>query len=242
MTPQKVRADYGIDAPGVIRNLFIAGVVGIILGWFLPSPRVFGHHLPSNSIFLVWGIWTVATSVFMVLYAKIGKLRHMERMLNMVAWKGNEVVLDIGTGRGLLMIGAAKRLSSGKSYGIDIWNAEDLSDNTKENALRNIDLEGVKSKAELRCEDAREMSFPDAFFDVILSNLCVHNIYDPEGRAKACSEIARVLKPGGVALISDFRHTAEYETALNAAGLHSSRSRPFLLDTFPPLRIVKAIK
>ena len=32
--------------------------------------------------------------------------------------------------------------------------------------------------------------------------LCLHNIYDASGRATACREITRVLKPGSVAIIS----------------------------------------
>jgi arsenite methyltransferase len=39
-------------------------------------------------------------------------------MLNIISWTGNEQVLDIGTGKGLLMIGAAKRLITGKSTGL----------------------------------------------------------------------------------------------------------------------------
>jgi len=34
-------------------------------------------------------------------------------------------VLDVGCGRGLLLIGAARRLTTGKAVGVDIWQAED---------------------------------------------------------------------------------------------------------------------
>jgi arsenite methyltransferase len=37
-----------------------------------------------------------------------------------------ENVLDVGTGQGLLMNGAAKHLTTGKSIGIDIWISKDL--------------------------------------------------------------------------------------------------------------------
>ena len=37
-------------------------------------------------------------------------------------------------------------------------------------------------------------AFADNYFDVILSNLCIHNIKDKEGRQKACAEIHRLLK------------------------------------------------
>ena len=68
----------------------------------------------------------------MILYSKFGKFRHRDRMLKMVNWKGDEIVLDVGTGRGLMMIGAARKLTSGKSVGIDIWSKKDLSGNSME--------------------------------------------------------------------------------------------------------------
>ena len=86
------------------------------------------------------------------------------------------------------------------------------------------------------------MSFPDNSFGVILSNLCLHNIYDKPTRLKACNEIARVLKPGGVAIISDFKHTREYAGALRKAGLRVERKTPNFLTTYPPLRILLAYK
>lgn len=237
------KADYGIDAPGVIRNFFLIGVAGAVAGWFLPSFSIAGYTITFvGSTLFWWSLVNIASSVFMILYARHGKFKHRDRMLDMISWKGGETVLDIGTGRGLLMIGAAKRLTTGRSIGIDIWNAEDLSGNKMENTLRNIRVEGVEGKVDLRSEDVRKMTFPDSSFDVILSNLCVHNIYNPEERAQACREIARVLKSGGTALISDFRHTAEYEAELARAGLRVRRTKPFLLDTYPPLRIVIATK
>ena len=80
-----------------------------------------------------------------------------------------------------------------------------------------------------------------ASFDVVLSNLCIHNIPDQEGRAQACREIARVLKPGGTALISDFILTGFYEKVFAAAGLKTSRTG-LNFFTFPQLRVVKAQK
>src|SRR5215813_8441659 len=125
--------------------------------------------------------WTTAPAcaaggLLMLLYIKHGKFRHRERMLSLISWKGSETVLDVGTGRGLLMIGAAKRLTTGKSIGIDVWNSADLSDNRAERTLRNAELEGVSARIEVRNEDAASMSFADAAFDVVLSNLCLHNI------------------------------------------------------------------
>ena len=172
------------------------------------------------------------SAALMFLYAKFGKFRHRDRMLDMIGWKGEETVLDVGTGRGLLLIGAAKRLDSGRAVGIDIWNEQDLSGNNIENALKNAEIEGVRSRIEIRNEDARKMSFPDASFDVVLSNLCLHNIPDAEGRRQACKEIARVMRPSAVALISDFKSTKLYKSEFEAIGLSVKRSALSFLIPF----------
>jgi ubiquinone/menaquinone biosynthesis C-methylase UbiE len=177
----------------------------------------------------------------MVLYAKHGKFHHCQRMLNLVLWSGNEQVLDVGTGRGLLMIAAAKRLSTGKAIGIDIWSAKDLSGNSPQNTLRNAELEGVSNRVAVETGDATKMSFAGGAFDYVLSNLCLHNIPSRAGRKSACQEIIRVLKPGGHAVISDFKNTGNYERWFREAGATCRRTSINLL-TFPPLRIVLAEK
>lgn len=233
--------DYGIDAPGIVRNLLVIGAALIISGIVFPV-----IHL--GNVTVLWSrsaIWPGAScllgGLLMVLYAKWGKFRHRDLMLNILHWRGNERVLDIGTGRGLLLIGAARRLTTGTGTGIDIWSTKDLSSNSLERTQANIDVEGVRDKVDLKSDDARKLSFPDASFDVILSNLCIHNIPEAKGRAQACREIARVLKPGGTALISDLINTGAYMKTFDTCGLKVSRTG-FNLLTFPWLRVVKAEK
>jgi arsenite methyltransferase len=244
----KNQPDYGIDAPGVIRNLAVIGVALLLVGGLVPPLHIGDTQIRFSDNFrftmLITGCICVIEAVLMLVYSKVGKFSHRDRMLAMVPWKGSEQVLDVGTGRGLLMIGAAKKLSAGtgKAFGIDIWSTKDLSGNKMENTFQNAELEGVKDRVELLSEDAQRMTFPDANFDVIVSNLCLHNIPSAEGREKACREIARVLKPGGIAVISDFIKTAEYEKAFRSAGLRTERTSPSIFKTFPPLRIVTARK
>ena len=237
-----MKVDYGIDAPGVIRNLVLVGAALLVLAWFVPA-----LHVGPVRIAMRPTAWTTCSFLFveaglMLAYAKFGKFRHRDRMLSLVDWRGDESVLDVGTGRGLLMIGAAKKLTSGRSVGIDIWSKEDLSGNSIENTLRNAELEGVRDRVKVANGDATKMDFSDNSFDVVLSNLCLHNIASREARDRACREIVRVLKPGGKAVISDFKNTAEYAKSFRDSGATARRGGMNWLDTFPPLRIVQVTK
>jgi ubiquinone/menaquinone biosynthesis C-methylase UbiE len=135
-----------------------------------------------------------------------------------VPWRGDEAVLDVGCGRGLLLIGAAKRLTTGKATGIDLWQGEDLAGNSPQATLANAEAEGVADRVEIQTGDARKLPFADASFDVVVSNAALHNIYKGEERRGAVREIARVLKPGGRFIIADIRNLAEYATVLQAEG------------------------
>ncbi len=58
----------------------------------------------------------------------------------------------------------------------------------------NAALEGVADRVEVRNQDAQHMDFADCSFDVVFSNLYLHNIPTLDGRKQACREIARVLE------------------------------------------------
>ena len=104
-----------------------------------------------------------------------------------------------------------------------------------------LEQEGVADRCKLLERPAQDMELPHGSFDVVLSNLCLHNISSREERDAACQEIVRVLKPGGVAVISDFKNAGQYAKAFRAAGLTVRRSyHPW--DTFPPLTIIEARK
>ena len=215
----ELQPDYGFDgSPWAVAALCLVGVG--CLGWgfaHCASPRL-GIEI-SAALLLLCGALLVFLSGSYLYYTKVGKLHRRDRILSMIDWTGAERVLDLGTGRGLLMIGAAKRLTTGTSVGIDIWNAADLHGNTVEPTLMNAEIEGVQDRVEVRDDDARNLSFPDGSFDVVLSNLCLHNIPTPEGREKACREIARVLKPKGTAILADKSGTKAYGAILAREGL-----------------------
>jgi arsenite methyltransferase len=245
-TSPSTKLDYGIDAPGVMRNLFLIGTLCLLFGVFAPSPIHLGPvSLASRSFFWPAG-FLLGEGLLFLLYVKVGKFRHRDFMLGLHTWRGDENVLDVGCGRGLLLAGAAKRIAAasgpGHATGIDVWSNVDMGGNSAAATQRNLDLEGVSSLCTLISQPAQEMPFPDATFDVIVSNLCLHNIYDAPTRRAALGQIARVLKPGGIALISDYKRTGEYADEFRKAGLLVEKKRGSLITTFPPLTVVIARK
>jgi arsenite methyltransferase len=227
-----------------LRNLFLIGAACLLVGIFGPSHIHLGQvdFLPRLMLFGT-GTLLLLEALLFLFYVKVGKYHHRDRLLSLRKWRGDEQVLDVGCGRGLLLAGAAKLLAGGgKATGIDIWSNVDMGGNSEAATLHNLELEGISDRCTLLGIPAQEMPFPDGAFDVILSNLCLHNIYDRETRRRALEQIARVLKPGGQAILSDYKLTGEYAAQLQTAGLLVLRRWGNPLYTFPPLRIVVARK
>jgi ubiquinone/menaquinone biosynthesis C-methylase UbiE len=63
------------------------------------------------------------------------------------------------------------------------------------------------------------LPFADASFDLVLSNIAVHNVPGGNRRERAIDEMVRVLKPGGRLAIADLRRTSDYRDRLIALGM-----------------------
>jgi SAM-dependent methyltransferase len=233
VSPERVsamRPDYGLDAPPVIRNLAIGASAGI--GVFLVTVSgLWSGRVPlgPNVVLDVsWmglsiGLTCAAVAISMVWSSKVGKLATRDRLLDEIPWKGTERVLDVGCGRGLMLIGAAKRATSGHAVGVDIWQSVDLSGNRPEATLENARREGVAERVEVKTADMKALPFADGTFDVVVSKAAIHNLHDATDRTRAIAEIARVLAPGGHAVIDDIRHVGDYEAEFQARGVTETR-------------------
>jgi ubiquinone/menaquinone biosynthesis C-methylase UbiE len=141
-----------------------------------------------------------------------GKLRIWERELDRIQLTGNERLLDLGCGRGAVLIAAARRLPTGHATGVDLWT-KDQSGNSPEATLANAAAAGVADRVEVHTADMTALPFADQSFDVVTSALAIHNIHSPEGRRQALDEAIRVLRPGGRLLVADLAHMAKSYTA-----------------------------
>ncbi len=239
------RANYGIDAPGLVRNFAFAGIASLVVGIYFYYAFSAGRPALATVVLilgLVWGLWGLGCAGLMVWSSKVGKLKESERILDAIPWRGDETVLDAGCGRGLLLIGAAKRLTTGRAVGVDVWRKADQSGNSPEVTLQNARAEGVEGRVEILDGDLRDLQLEDGSFDVVLSNLVLHNIHDRVEREEALRELARVLKPGGRLTIVDIWDTGEYARVLRESGLEDVRRSGLHFNIFPPVRQVTARK
>ena len=160
------------------------------------------------------------------LYAsRRGKFVVWAQLLDQLRLHGDEQVLDIGCGRGAVQILAAQRLTTGCAVGVDLWRKGDQSGNAAAVTTRNASVEGVADRVELHTPDMTALPFDDGRFDVVVSNVAVHNVKGHAARRKAIAEAVRVLRPMGRLLIADIFGTRQYEADLMALGMASITRR-----------------
>ena len=192
---------YGIDAPGVVRTLMGFGSLLIGLAALITALGTPSFLLALAPTFAFTGAPMVLMALWMLVSSLWLKKRVMKTLLDARIWRGDEQVLDVGCGRGLFAIGAARRLLSGRVEALDLWQAEDLSGNTAQALVANALAANVSNRIVIETGDARALPYSDGAFDVVGSMTVIHNIPSVAERVKAIDEMWRVLSPGGQMLL-----------------------------------------
>src|SRR6516164_10445388 len=194
--------DYGLDGGRAVRAMFVVGLAGAIGGFFLERWTL-SRHLGLAYTLQIFGFCCLILASLMFASSRFGKFHARDRILMRLKLRGDEAVLDVGCGHGLLLIAAAKLLPRGHAVGIDLWSQWEQSDNSREATLRNAALEGVAERVSVHDGDMRKLPFADRSFDATVAHLAIHNVHGREGRREAIREIVRTLNHGGQVAISD---------------------------------------
>src|SRR5262249_32968125 len=140
-----------------------------------------------------------------------------------ISWKGNEEILDIGSGSGILLFACLKQSPTAKGTGIDIYDPYSYGGSAGV-FWENSEIQGGKDRTTLQQVDARTMPFENQRFDVIVSSLAMHHVGNAAEQEKAAREMVRTLKPGGKIALGDVGRALDApEKALRAAGLSNIR-------------------
>ncbi|MFI7615739.1 class I SAM-dependent methyltransferase [Nonomuraea terrae] len=197
---------YGFDAPWALAGLLAGAVLLLALAAVsfvldVPAPGV---------VFLFGALYTLASAASQLYTTRRGKFAVWDEELRRL--RGDERLLDLGCGRGAVLLLAARRLESGRATGVGL---------KRQRVVRaNAEAEGVADRVAPVTADPRDLPFEDDVFDVVVSGRT------PSGGERAVAEAYRVLRPGGVLLIAgDVRHIAAYEGALRRLGARDVRRR-----------------
>lgn len=138
------RGSYGIDAP--FAPIFLAGLVMLYLVLAIVTGR-------SRYWLAVLFISTI--EALFIHTALRGKFVVWAELLDGLRFRGDERILDLGCGRGAVLLMAAQHLTTGRAVGVDLWRKVDQSGNSAEATQRNAAAEGVVERVELHTGDLR---------------------------------------------------------------------------------------
>jgi len=201
MKKRSEKPKYGLYAIKIIAILFsVIEIIGLLLlsaGYFVFSNT---YLTIGGGIIVAFGIYMIVAH-FLSLYVFTGIGMSLDWIAKLLELKGNEYVLDVGSGTGRTSVQIAKRLTTGRLVGIDIWDTMELSGNSPERAYKNAEIEGVKAKVDFKFGNVLEIPFNDDIFDIVTCSSVLNNLPGEKNRVKALKEIFRVLKPGGKCML-----------------------------------------
>src|SRR5258705_13679612 len=126
------RGDYGFDAPYAPILLGLSGTCLLALSvtqLWLGEGR---HAMVRAAALGVGALWQFLIAGIYVYFTRAGKFAVWADLLDRLELKGDERLLDIGCGRGAVLLMAAQRLPRGRAIGVDGWSTTDQSGNPEQ--------------------------------------------------------------------------------------------------------------
>ena len=91
-------------------------------------------------------LWMFLNAGIFIYATRAGKFAVWVELLDRLKLKGDERLLDIGCGRGAVLLMAAERLRRGRAVGVDLWSSTDQSGNAEPVTRLNAALTGLADR------------------------------------------------------------------------------------------------
>lgn len=172
--------------------VIILGIIILSVGYILEIVimQIFGI------LVVIFGFYLLASN-FLGMYSLIKDSKQnkdiLERIVSELNLKGNELILDVGSGRGRISILLAKNIKNGKVTGIDTKNVLQI-------ANENAAVEGVGERVEFLSGNILAIPFEKDTFDCVTC-AGVFNHLKENQIIPALTEIRRVLKSKGTFML-----------------------------------------
>ena len=155
-----------------------------------------GHENEWLGVKGVVGAWMLGSPVRRVMDLVAGDT--LGRLLAILELDGDEQVVDVGCGSGYYSLPLAARLEAGRLTCVD------GSEVMLRHLRRRLSWHGLEGRVEVCEGEVEALPLDDESADVVLMANLLHELPDPEA---ALAEAARVLRPGGRAVVIDFADT-----------------------------------
>lgn len=217
---KKTSTDYGFPLSNAFIGVFSAFCLNLILFLFILL------YINVKYQLLLFFISLLICIFFEVFFIKLIKKRYKKKveyisnkLTDLADLKGNEIILDLGTGSGVVAMAFAKKLKNGRAIGLDSYDLEGKNifsqiinlikvnhfGSNLVNAKKNLIIEKLNDKCEFFTGDlGNPLNFKENSIDIITSRQCLYCIsYDKQ--LKLFKEIDRVLKEDGLLIFQEPR-------------------------------------
>jgi ubiquinone/menaquinone biosynthesis C-methylase UbiE len=144
----------------------------------------------------------------------------VEHAISLVRGRQRGHALDIGTGPGQIVLKLSRRLPGWEFAAVD--HSPNMIHQARENLTAAARVApDLPRRVEFSVADGNRLAFPDAAFDLVMSNSVLHHLAEP---CRFLAEAARLAKPTGAILLRDLRRPSRlaYSWHIRWHGRHYS--------------------